>query len=220
MSHVPRFRDRSQAGKLLADVVVGEIERLRSDLAIAPKIVYALPRGGIPVAVPIARALGCPLEIIVAKKITLPGNSELAIGAVTDNGELLWSEAEISASPGVLQAALDRAKASAQAQADRFMPFCSQRDPQGAIAILVDDGIATGLTMAVAAKAMKAKQPAQIWISTPVAPAELVGWLTPEVDKVLVLATPSPFLSVSRFYQFFPQVETSAAIADLQPFLR
>ncbi|PSB02507.1 phosphoribosyltransferase [Merismopedia glauca] len=216
MSHCPRFRDRTQAGEQLADAIAREIEKLDPAIATLPKIVYGLPRGGIPVALPIARQLSCPLEIIVAKKITLPGNTELAIGAVTADGELLWSSARLSQSLEVLEIAQQQALAAAKAQEAQLLPYCPQTSPQGAIAILVDDGIATGLTMAVAVKAIKSKNPAQVWISAPVAPAELIYWLTQWADKVIILATPNPFLSVSRFYQAFPQVETNLVINFLE----
>jgi putative phosphoribosyl transferase len=175
-----------------------------------------LPRGGISVAVPVAQQLSCPLEIIVAKKITLPGNSELAIGAVTADGELLWSSTKTSESAEVLEQARSQALIAAKAQEAQLLPYCLQPDPQGAIAILVDDGIATGLTIAVAVKAIKAKNPAQVWISSPVAPSELIYWLNQWADKAIILATPHPFWSVSRFYQEFSQVDTTEAIVHLK----
>jgi putative phosphoribosyl transferase len=216
MSHYPQFRDRSQAGQLLADLIISEIGKLDRAIATLPKIVYALPRGGIPVALPIARQLSCPLEIIVAKKITLPGNTELAIGALTADGELLWSSAKASESAEVLEQARSQALTAAKAQEAQLLPYCLQTDPQGAIAILVDDGIATGLTIAVAVKAIKSQNPALVWISAPVAPSELIYWLNQWADKAVILATPHPFWSVSRFYQAFSQVDTTEAIAYLK----
>jgi predicted phosphoribosyltransferase len=195
---------------------MSEIGNLDPAIATLPKIVYALPRGGIPVALPIAKQLGCPLEIIVAKKIALPENPELAIGAVTGDGELLWSSSQLSEPAEVLEIARKQAQAVAKAQEDRLMPYCQQIDPQGAIAIIIDDGIATGLTMAIAVQAIKSKNPAQVWIGAPLAPPELIYWLNHWADRVMILATPHPFLSVSRFYQAFPQVETREAIAYLK----
>lgn len=222
MSHYPRFRDaaerfrdRSQAGEKLADAIAAEIARSDAEIATLPKVVYALPRGGIPVAVPIARQLGCPLEIIVAKKITLPSNPELAIGAVTASQEVLWSSAQTSETPASLREAEAAALAAAKSQEALLLPYCAQTPAQGALAILIDDGIATGLTIAVAIKAIKLQKTNCVWIGAPVAPPELIFWLNRWADKAIILMTPQPFFSVSRFYQAFPQVDTTEAIALL-----
>jgi predicted phosphoribosyltransferase len=218
MSCKPLFSDRTQAGEQLAQFVVCELERLKEVGISAQPIVYALPRGGIPVAVPVARQLGCPVEIVVAKKITRPENPELAIGAVTADGQIIWSGAQLwqKNQSSLQQEALHQAQSKAQAQWLEFSRSCPQANPQGAIAILVDDGIATGMTMAVAAHSLKAKQPAQVWIATPVAPPELIKWLQQWGDRIIVLHAPYPFLSVSRFYEQFPQLETDVALAYLQ----
>lgn len=221
------FVDRHDAGEKLAQAVLTEAQTLPDATKF---VVYALPRGGLPVAEPVARALSCPLDVMVAKKITRLENLELAIGAVTADGHVLWPK---TLSPGQtrspdLEAALLAAQNKAQAQLAQFGDR-PEIDPEGAIALLVDDGIATGMTMAVAVKALKTRNPLEIWICAPVAPQEIVNSLLRQnrdsldlegANRAIILATPDPFWSVGRFYQVFTQVETEEALACLQNFYK
>lgn len=213
------FRDRTDAGEQLASAIYRIVLQTRADGVTAPLIVYALPRGGLPVALPIAQLLGCPLDIVVAKKISHPQNPELAIGAVTARGNTLWA----SHTPfnrkkhnSQRQAAVTAAREQAQLQLARLAPGSPRATPQGAIAILVDDGIATGMTIAVAAQDLRAQNAVAVWICAPVAPMGLLPWLQQWSDRVILLDTPETFLSVSRFYQDFPQVETETALTYMQ----
>ncbi len=217
MFSIPLFSDRTNAGIDLAHAILPLIEQLNASGVSAQPIVYALPRGGLPVAAPVAQLLGCPLDIVVAKKITRPENPELAIGAVTADGYVLWSELKHLGknNQNQWQQALERAKNKAEAQLAQLQPNCPPVNPAGAIAILIDDGIATGMTVAVAAQSLRAKHPAQVWICAPVAPPELPEWLQQWCDRTIILETPNPFLSVSRFYVEFPQVEIAEAQACL-----
>jgi putative phosphoribosyl transferase len=214
------FVDRVDAGSQLADAVLAILAE--PPCAALPVVVYALPRGGLPVAAPIAQRLNCPLSVLVAKKITRPENPELAIGAVTADGHVLWLSRGRSLLPSAEnsetmdEVALVHAQERAQAQWQQLSNYCSEVNPKGAIALIVDDGIATGMTIAVAAQALRVHQPAQIWLCVPVAPPEILPALNSWGDRVIVLATPHPFYSVSRFYQKFPQVEMAEAIACLQ----
>ena len=198
----------------LAHAVRAELDKLGS---FARPIVYALPRGGLPVAAPIAQALHCPLDVIVAKKVTRPENPELAIGAVTADGHVLRSRQEAFTlwPSGSWRTALSEAQAKAKDQLEQFAPVRPQLDPQGAIAILVDDGIATGLTIAVAARALRHKHPAALLICAPVAPQRIANLLQRWGDRVVVLTAPGQFSSVSRFYEAFPQVSMEEAIECL-----
>lgn len=195
----------------LAQLVCAEVDKLGS---LARPIVYALPRGGLPVAAPIAQALHCPLDVIIAKKVTRPENPELAIGAVTADGHILRSRQEAFTlwPSGSWRTALGEAQAKAKDQLEQFAPVRPQLEARGAIAILVDDGIATGLTIAVAARALRHKHPAALLICAPVAPQRIASLLQRWGDRVVVLATPSQFSSVSRFYAAFPQVSMAEAI--------
>lgn len=212
------FADRQEAGEKLAQVVLDERtqELLQAE---TPFVVYALPRGGLPIAAPVARLLQCPLDIMVAKKITRPDNSELAIGAVTAEGHVVWAFQRRSADQNAAlhATALQEAQTHAQSQLRQLDPEGKHCSPTRKIALVVDDGIATGMTMSAAVQALRSQQAAQVWICTPVAPRELMPFLEGLSDRVIVLATPSPFYSVSRFYREFPQVSTEEAASYLHP---
>ncbi len=212
---LPLFRDRTDAGIELAKAIYTTIAQLSANTVMPPQVVYALPRGGLPVALPVARLLKCPLSAIVAKKITHPKNPELAIGAVTALENVLWEQSREPKLAKYKQEVLEKALATASAQNAQFSPACPKVNLTGAIAIIVDDGIATGLTMAVAAQALKIYQPAAIWLCAPVAPASLLPWLQTWGDVLVVLHAPEPFFSVSNFYEYFEQVPTEDAIACL-----
>ena len=212
----PLFCDRADAGEQLAQRLLTLITE--EEVSLLPRIVYALPRGGIPVAAPIARHLGCPLDIIVAKKITTIQNPELAIGAITSEGNVIWSNQKLWGGGNLAwrQTALHHAREKAQAQEVALSIGCQKINPQGKLALLVDDGIATGMTIAAAAQALKTHHPAQIWICAPVAPDGLIQSMETWCDRVVILQTPDIFLSVSRFYDKFPQVTTQEALIYLQ----
>jgi predicted phosphoribosyltransferase len=211
------FANRQDAGYQLAQAVLTELSTL-STAELPPPVVYALPKGGLPIAEPIAQLLNCPLDVIVAKKVTRPDNPELAVGAVTAEGFIIRSRQEYFApwNNGSWRDALNQAQTQAKEQLAEFSAYRPQVDPQGKLALLVDDGIATGMTMAVAARALQAQKPAQIFICAPVAPKSMVKMLENWGDRVIVLATPESFLSVSRFYAEFNQVEMDEAIACLK----
>lgn len=217
MSSAPLFSDRADAGEQLAESLLTQINQLREAGISAEPIVYALPRGGLPVAAPVARKLNCPLDIVVAKKITMPQNPELAIGAVTPEGHVLWLQQKRlgKRNERLLQTAVYQAQEKAQAQLKQFSTERPSVNPQGTLALLIDDGIATGMTMAAATQALRTQQPTQLWICAPVAPAGLMNWLQKWCDRIVVLETPKQFLSVSRFYEQFPQVESEDALSYL-----
>ncbi|MFH7027435.1 MAG: phosphoribosyltransferase [Heteroscytonema crispum UTEX LB 1556] len=220
MLYTPLFANRTDAGEKLAQKIHTLLRLQTSASGVKPvPIVYALPRGGLPVAAPVARLLGCPLSVIVAKKISHPQNPELAIGAVTASGHVLWTGQNafrrfkyLQSRQEVLNTAIDKAK-SLEAQ---LSPACPDVNAEGATVILVDDGIATGMTIAVAAIAVRDLSPKEVWLCTPLAPLKLLPWLNQWCDRAIVLETPEPFLSVSNFYVEFPQVETTEAILYLQ----
>jgi predicted phosphoribosyltransferase len=220
MSNTPLFNDRTQAGERLAEVVQAILIKQASESKIKPvTIVYALPRGGLEVAAPVARVLDCPLTILVAKKISHPENPELAIGAVTACGSVIWEQPTRAYQRQDWRShttALDTAVKQAKSLEAELSVACPQVNTEGAIAIIVDDGIATGMTIAAAAVAIRKRSPAEVWLCAPVAPLRLVPWLHQWGDRVIVLATPEPFASVSNFYQEFPQVETTEALTYLQ----
>ncbi|HYX15673.1 MAG TPA: phosphoribosyltransferase family protein [Nostoc sp.] len=220
MSHTPLFADRTHAGEELARVIHDVLTQQTIDSGVKPvPIVYALPRGGVPVAAPIARLLDCPLTIVVAKKISHPENSELAIGAVTTFGNVLWADQKLSRLKNDArwrEVALNKAINLAKSLEALLIPACPQVNVENATLILVDDGIATGMTIAVAATALKTLSPTAVWLCTPVAPQTLLPWLEQWGDRTIILQTPEPFRSVSNFYAEFPQVDMLEVLAYLQ----
>lgn len=218
MSSAPLFSDRADAGEQLAQSLFNCVNELNASGIHLSPIVYALPRGGIPIAVPVARQLNCPVDIVVAKKIATPQNPELAIGAVTSEGQVLWMRQQRlgKKKSRIRELALYQAREKAKAQLAQLSVGCPQTNPQNALALIIDDGIATGMTMAAATQALKVRNPAQVWICTPVAPGSLMNWLAQWCDRVVALKTPEPFFSVSRFYQTFPQVPTEEALINLK----
>ncbi len=209
------FYDRLDAARQLARLILQEIaERKDIGVSLTP-VVYALPCGGIPLAKTIATQLNCPLDILVAKKITTAANRELAIGAVTAKGTTVWAEPRFFASLSLitLKEALGRALQKAEEIAAKFALYCPTNLDNGEkLAIVVDDGIATGLTIKVAVEELRQENTKEIWICAPVAPADIVEYLQQWGDKTILVKTPEVFGSVSRFYRYFPQITLEEAI--------
>jgi putative phosphoribosyl transferase len=208
------FRDRVAAGRLLGGAVAA---RLREDAAAGDAtgdavraVVLGIPRGGVVVAAEVARVLGAPLDVLVARKIGAPGNPEFALGAVTADGTTIvepWArsatgltddEVAALAAPEI-ERARDRER---RLRADR--PAVAVRDRT---AILVDDGIATGATVHAAILAVRALGAARIIVAAPVASDEAVGLLGPAADALILLAVPALFRAVGEWYELFGQVE-------------
>jgi putative phosphoribosyl transferase len=204
------FRDRGEAGRALG-------ERL-AEYAGRPDVrVLGLPRGGIPVAFEVAQRLGAPLDVFVVRKLGVPGQEELAMGAIASGGVRVENR-EVIAALGLTQDALDRVTAIEQAElARREVSYRGSSPPldlAGATAILVDDGLATGSTMRAAVAALRRHQPAAIVVAVPVAAPSTRDELAREVDAIVCVATPDPFLAVGRFYDDFAQT-TDAEVRDL-----
>lgn len=213
------FADRTQAGEQLALAIRVVLTQQTAEYGTKPRtIVYALPRGGLPVAAPVARLLNCPLTVEVAKKISHPENPELAIGAVTASGNVLWDQYPLRNRQHLpwQTIAINTAINKAKLLEEQLSPACPQVNPQDATLIIVDDGIATGMTMAVAATALRKLSPAEVWLCSPVVPFKLLPWLRQWGDRLVFLQKPESFLSVSHFYLEFPQVETTEAREYLQ----
>lgn len=209
------FKNRVDAGMRLAAAIWAEREAAIARAVWTAPIVYGLPKGGVPIAEQVAQRLACPLDIVVAKKITEPNAPELAIGAVTTSGQIVYParRSGLDTESPAWQTALLAAQATAQAQEDTFTNLRPQVSPTGKIAIIIDDGIATGMTIAAAIKAICAQHPAQVWVGAPVAPPQILPMLDEWCDRSIILAMPDPFFSVSRFYQDFPQT-TPQEVAD------
>lgn len=201
------FRDRHHAGKLLA-------EALRDRIAGAGWVVLGLPRGGVVVGAEVARALGLPLDIIVTRKIGAPGNPEFAIGAVDADGVVT-----LGAYPMADKSYVERVAEAEKAEiARRLAAYRRGRppfDPAGAHAIVVDDGLATGLTMISAVEYLKRHGAARIVVAVPVSPPETARLLRVRADEVVTLAEPRDFFAVGAFYDDFVQTDDAEVIALL-----
>ncbi|MBA5637665.1 phosphoribosyltransferase [Duganella sp. LX20W] len=212
MSKVSRFKDRVHAGKLLAHALDAYAGR-------ADVVVLALPRGGVPVGYAVARELDVDLDVLVVRKLGAPGQEELAIGAVASGGIRVIHHdmvAELGVSPDYVEALAAR-KMAEVAQRDEL--FHGGRPPvalEGRVAILVDDGIATGATMEAAVKALYHAGLARVVVAVPVASAEAVHTLRPQVDQLVCLTVPEPFFAIGIWYDDFEQTSDAEVIALLQ----
>ena len=197
----PRFHDRFDAGRALAADLAPYAGR-------RDVLVLALPRGGVPVAYEVARALGAPLDVFLVRKLGLPGHEEFAMGAIASGGIRLLNDdvirefgvtpAEIAAVSRAEEQELDRRER--QYRADRPMPPVA-----GQTVILVDDGLATGSTMRVAVLALRQERPDRIIVGVPVAAAETCDEFRGLVDDIVCAETPEPFYAVGLWYEDFSQ---------------
>jgi putative phosphoribosyl transferase len=196
-----RFRDRHDAGRRLA-VSLGDYAGRRDVL------VLALPRGGVPVAFEVARALGAPLDIFLVRKLGVPGHRELAMGAIATGGVRVLN-LEVVRGLGIPPEAVEAVAASEQEElARRDRAYRGQRPAphiQGRIVILVDDGLATGATMRAAVAAVRRLDPARIVVAVPTAAPETCEMLRTEVDDIVCAETPEPFVAVGLWYEDFAE---------------
>jgi predicted phosphoribosyltransferase len=200
------FVDRTDAGKKLAKALF----RYKGQ----PLVVYALPRGGVVLGVEVAPALEAPLDLIVVRKIGHPSQPEYAIGAVAEDGYVVTNPDEV-AHLGTCW--LDYATAAELKEAQRRRAlFLRGRDPvevKDKIAIIVDDGLATGLSMSAAIHEIRGRGPHKVVVAVPVAAAKTVDKLRPNVDDLVVLRIPEWFGAVGAFYQQFDQVSDEEVVA-------
>ena len=210
------FRDRAEAAELLA-------VRLRDARLGSDALVLAIPRGGVPVAAVIARALGLELDVVVAHKLGAPGNSEFAIGAATADGTVLvepWARSEPGVSDAYIAAEAERQVATAREREVRLRGTRPPVDPDGRSVVIVDDGIATGATIRAAIKAARAKGARRVLVAAPVAARESAERIMRDADEVVVLATPEPFFAVGLWYRGFESVDdedVALLLADGRP---
>ena len=201
------FRHRGEAGRALA-------ERLAAALQPAPTaknaLVLALPRGGVPVAWPIAQALGLPLDVLIVRKLGVPGQPEFAMGAIASGGLRVMND-EVLRELDISRATVDSvARAESLELVRRERLYRGQRPPPaiaGRTVIVVDDGLATGATMRAAVQALRTQAPARIVVAVPVAAADTAARLRSEADDVVTVATPDPFVAVGCWYRDFEQVD-------------
>lgn len=196
-----RFLDRLDAGRQLAAKLVC----YAGDPSV---LVLGLPRGGVPVAYEVARALQAPLDVFVVRKLGVPGHRELAMGAIASGGITTVNRDVIDAlriPPAAVDAAADREMQEIERQEKGFRGSAPVPEFSGRTLIVVDDGLATGSTMRAAVQALRQRHPARIVVAVPVAAAETVRRLRGEADSVVALSEPLDFHAVSMWYDDFSQ---------------
>ena len=200
------FRDRQEAGRILAEELFQYKDR--------DVIVYALPRGGVVLGYEIAKFLQAPLDLVITRKIGHPANPEYAICAVTEKGEIFCNEKEKNLIDARwLDAEMQKEKKEMKRRREIYLLGRERRSAKGKIAIVVDDGIATGLTILAALSSLKKEQPKELVVAVPVAPHEFMGTLRANADAAVVLQDdPRYFGAVGAYYQNFPQVSDEEVI--------
>lgn len=208
------YPDRAEAGRLLGAAVRDRLG------AAAPPVVLGLPRGGVPVAAEVARALGAPLDVLVVRKVGVPDQPELAMGAVGPGGVIVRNEELLELLP---YAALEFERVALRERAEverRERAYRGRRPPlalAGRTAILVDDGVATGATMRAGVAAARALGAAFVVVATPVAASEASALLEAEADELVCLQVPPDFRAVGAWYRDFPQLDDDEVRALLGP---
>ncbi|HOQ97423.1 MAG TPA: phosphoribosyltransferase family protein [Anaerolineae bacterium] len=207
------FQTREEAGRRLAD-------ELLQRAAGAEALVLAVPRGGVPVGLPIALALGAPLDVIVPRKIPIPWEPEAGLGAVTEDGTTVLNE-ELLPLLGLEPEEIARAAQAVQQEiARRSRVYRERRGPPpvaGRLVVLVDDGLASGYTMIAALRSVRAHEPQRLAVAVPVAPRRSLERVAAEADDVLCLIAQEggPF-AVASYYRQFPELSDEQVLRDLR----
>jgi predicted phosphoribosyltransferase len=195
------FYDRTDAGRRLAKLLKRRIQ--------GPCIVLAIPRGGVVVGYEVAKELGCPLDVVISRKVGAPAQPELAVGAVAEDGAVFVDE-EIA---GLVDVSRDYVERRAREElrevrrrAEEYRGGREMPDLSGKTVILVDDGLATGLTMMAAVHMARNKGAEKVVVAVPVSPPETVAKLRRHADEVICLETPTNFYAIGQFYERFDQL--------------
>lgn len=206
-----RFRDRREAGRMLA-------ERLAHERLEHPAVL-GLPRGGVPVAAEVARVLDAPLDVLVVRKLGVPGFAEVAMGAVGEGGVAVVNQ-DVLAIRHVASDVVAAVRRREEAEVERRVRFFREGRPtidlRGRCAIVVDDGVATGATARAACAIVRARGAASVLLAVPVAGPEALATIT-DADHTLALRTPADFLAVGMHYLDFRQVDDEEVVRLLRP---
>jgi predicted phosphoribosyltransferase len=204
------FRNRRDAGRVLAGLL--KQYRDRDDV-----IVLGLPRGGVPVAYEVARALGAPLDVFLVRKLGLPRNPELAMGAIASGGTVVINDDVVRGlgiSPEVIERVAEKEGRELLRREHAYREGRPMLDVTGKTVIVVDDGLATGASMRAAVQALRGLRPAQVVAAVPVSPQLTCEELALRLDEVVCATTPSPFFAVGASYRDFKQT-TDEEVHDL-----
>ncbi len=201
-----RFRDRCEAGEKLAEKLLKHEDK---DI-----IVYALPRGGVVLGYEIAKQLGAPLDLVIVRKIGHPGNPEYAVCAVDEEGEMICNEGEKERlDEKWLMREVESGKKEARRRREKYVNGVSRASAAGKTAIIVDDGIATGLTFRLAIEEIRRDNPKEIIAAVPVAPKDIAEEIEGDVDEFVCLDVPAVYLgAVGTYYDNFEQVSDEEVI--------
>lgn len=207
------FENREEAGRKLAErIAAAEPEN---------PVVLALPRGGVPVAIPVAKVLGAPLDLAFVRKIGMPGNPELAAGAVVDGEarEVVFND-DLLRMSGLTQTdfapQVEEKLAEIEARRAAYLGGRAPHRIAGRTAIVVDDGIATGATVRAVLQALRKRGPLEVWLAVPVGPQEAIWQMRGMTDKLVFLEAPREFRAVGAHYKQFDQVEDEEVVRLLR----
>jgi putative phosphoribosyl transferase len=204
-----RFADRQEAGILLGQAVA---ERGPLD-----PLVAALPRGGVPVAFEVSRVLGCELDVLVVRKVGVPFQTELAMGAVGERGVVIRNRDVMRAahiSESVFETVVAAETAELEARVAIYREVAAPIDPAGRTVIITDDGLATGSTALAAIDVARAGRAREVWVAVPVAPVDSIRLVEAVADQVVILHTPHRFMAVGAWYRDFSQT-SNEEVRDL-----
>jgi len=200
------FQDRADAGRQLAERLIEY--RDRKDV-----LLFALPRGGVVLGAEVAKATNLPLSVIVTRKIGAPNDEEFAIGALAETGEVIWNEGERFAhDQKALNKIVDKEKKEAERRIQKFRSGQALPDMRGKTALIVDDGVATGLTIRAAIAAARHMHAEKVVLAVPHGAADSIEALKREADEVICLQTPEVYGAVGQFYATFDQTSDEVVI--------
>ena len=205
-----RFRDRADAGKKLAQA----LKKYQGQNG----VVYALPRGGVVLGAEVASALGMPLDLLIPRKIGHPLQPEYAIGAVVESGEMVSNQREVArVDPQWFRQEVEAERQEARRRRELYLGGREPAPVEGKTAIIVDDGIATGLTMEASIREVRRRKPGHLVVAVPVAPPDTVERMSREVDEFVVLDRSPYYLgAVGAYYDSFYQVTDEEVVALLR----
>lgn len=212
MQQLTRFRNRVEAGRLLA-------ERLMAYKNYPNALVLGLPRGGVPIGFEVAKALQLPLDVFLVRKLGVPGHEELAMGAIASNSEPIFQShilRQLGISMSAIEQVVNSQKLELQRREKLFRANRLALDLAGKLIIMVDDGLATGSTMLAALQAIRQQKPARIITAIPVASQDALMLISSLSDEVICLLSPERFYSVGIWYEDFEQTQDEEVVDLLQ----
>jgi putative phosphoribosyl transferase len=204
------FEDRADAGRRVAEAL--------SHLEGEDVVALGIPRGGVVVAAEVARTWGWPLDIVIPRKVRAPGNQELGLGAVAPGVRVLDERMirSLRVPPQYLENEIAIEEEEIRRRSEAYRAGRPPLDLRGKVAVIVDDGVATGGTATAAVRWARAQGASRVVLAIPVAPAEAMANLAKEADEVVCLATPEPFYAVGQWYAHFPQTSDQEVIRLLE----